>query len=146
MRYRKRIPNLPSICSCGSPYSLDHSQICKLSGFIHMRHDNVSRLFAFQAKKSFRDVEVEPHLQPLSGEKMRYNSANIKSEARSDVRIRGFWTRQQNAFFDFLRFYTLSHLATCPKPRLHCTVLLYWQKKGLMKKESVLLNMALLLR
>ena len=125
MRYRKRIPNLPSICSCGSPYSLDHSQICKLSGFIHMRHDNVSRLFAFQAKKSFRDVEVEPHLQPLSGEKMRYNSANIKSEARSDVRIRGFWTRQQNAFFDFKVIYPFasSYLSKTPAALYRTAVL-----------------------
>jgi len=61
-------------------------------------------------------VEVEPHLQPLSGEKMRYNSANVKPEARSDVRIRGFWTRQQNAFFDFKVIYPFasSYLSKTP--------------------------------
>lgn len=31
---------------------------------------------------------------------MDYKTANIKPDARSDVRIRGFWTRYRNAFFD----------------------------------------------
>jgi len=70
MRYRKSISDLPSVCSCGSPYYLHHSQICKTGGFIHMRHDEVSRLFASEAKKVFRDVEVEPPLQVLNGEIM----------------------------------------------------------------------------
>ena len=100
MRYRKRISGLPSVCACGHTYSLDHSQICKLGGFIHMRHDNVKRLFAYQAKQCFRDVELEPALQPLSGETFEYKTANTKPEARSDIRVRSFWTNMQNAFFD----------------------------------------------
>merc|ERR1712228_216601 len=96
MRYRKRIDGLPSVCPCGAPYSLDHSQVCKTGGFIHMRHDDESRLFAYEARKVFNDVEMEPHLQAIEGEKFKYISANKKHDARSDVRERGFWSRQRN--------------------------------------------------
>jgi len=105
MRYRKRIDGLPSECPCGAPYSLDHSQVCKTGGFIHMRHDDECRLFAYEARKVFNDVEVEPHLQPTNGEIFHYKSANKKLDARSDVRIRGFWSRKRNTFFDFKVFY-----------------------------------------
>jgi len=98
MRYRKRLAGLQTVCTCGKPYSNYHSQICKVGGFIHMRHDSVKRLFASEAKKCFRDVELEPNLQPLSGEVLNYKSANVKPDARSDVRVRGFWTNQQIRF------------------------------------------------
>ena len=86
-------------------------------GFIHMRHDREARLFAYEAKKVFKDVELEPQLQPLNGEQFRYKSANISPGARSDVRIRGFWRRQRNAFFDFKVFYPFarSYLAKSPE-------------------------------
>ena len=68
IRYRKRIPNLPTVCPCGASYSLNHSQICKLSGFIHLRHDEEKRLFAYQGKNVFRHIDVEPLFLPLNGE------------------------------------------------------------------------------
>ena len=48
----------------------------------------------------FEDVEKEPELQPLSGESFKYKSANTDEEARSDLRILGFWSRQRREFFD----------------------------------------------
>ena len=43
------------------------------------------------------DVELEPVLLPLDGETV----SGIRADAaRADIRARGFWTRQQNAFFD----------------------------------------------
>ena len=60
LRYNHDVPRLPPICPCGSAYSLDHSQQCKVGGFIHMRHDEQVRLFASLAGKVFKDVEVEP--------------------------------------------------------------------------------------
>jgi len=116
MRYRKRILGLPTWCSCHTKYSLDHSQICKLGGFIHMRHNSETNLFARLAKQAFNDVEVEPPLLALSGEKLKLKSANTQPDARSDVRVRGFWTRQQNAFFDFRVIYPFasSYLSKSP--------------------------------
>ena len=40
----------------------------------------------------FRDVEVEPYLQPIDGEVMKLKSANLEVNARSDVRCRDYWT------------------------------------------------------
>ena len=36
----------------------------------------------------WRDIEVEPMLEELSGEVMSYRSAKIESDCRSDVRVR----------------------------------------------------------
>jgi hypothetical protein len=105
MRYRKHIEGLPGLCVCGEPFTVDHSQICPVGGFINMRHNDARDWFAGTAKKVFRDVGGEPELQPLSGERMKYKSANIADDARSDVRIRGFWSRLRNAFFEFRVFY-----------------------------------------
>ena len=45
-----------------------HAQICKLSGFIHMRHDEVTNFLASCMKEIHNDVEVEPTLQPITGD------------------------------------------------------------------------------
>ena len=51
------------------------------------------------------DVCVEPHLQPLSGESLRYSSAIKEDGARLDIRANGFWgNRFQQAFFDIRVF------------------------------------------
>ena len=105
LRYRLPIPGLPLTCACGKPFSLDHSQICKTGGFIHMRHDGPKNLWAKWCGDGFRDTEVEPLLEPLSGEVFVYKSAKIEEEARSDVRVRGFWGNYRNAFFEFRVFY-----------------------------------------
>ena len=105
MRYRRVIPNLPSTCACGKEFSLDHSQICKIGGFVLMRHDGPKNSFAYHAKQVFNDVEIEPELQPLEGEPLEMKSANRQDDARSDVRVKSFWSRQRNAFFEFRVFY-----------------------------------------
>jgi hypothetical protein len=114
MRYRMQIRGLPTTCACGQPYSLDHSQVCKTGGFIHMRHDEPKELFASLASQLFRDVGVEPMLENLTGEVMRYKTARVEEGCRSDVRVRGFWTKEQNAFFEFRIFYPFasSYLST----------------------------------
>jgi hypothetical protein len=105
MRYRWPIPDLPVTCACGASFNMDHSQICHLGGFINMRHDELRDLLATEMKKIVRDVETEPRLAPLTGETLYPRSAITTDDARSDIRARGFWCRQQNAFFDFRVFY-----------------------------------------
>ena len=51
------------------------------------------------------DMEKEPQLQPLTGETILPRSANKQEEARVDIRAKGFWNRQQNAFFDVRVFH-----------------------------------------
>ena len=48
-----------------------------------------------------KDVEIEPRLQPITDEQMRYRTATSGDEARLDIKARGFW-RKQAAFFDII--------------------------------------------
>ena len=56
-------------------------------------------LFTSLLKDVCHDAEVEPHLQPLTGEVL-ISSANSSDEAHLDVVARGSWQRRQCAFFD----------------------------------------------
>ena len=56
-------------------------------------------LFASLLQDVCHDVEVEPHLQTLTGEILT-SSTNSSDEARMDVSVQGFWQRGQRAFFD----------------------------------------------
>ena len=59
-------------------------------------------------------AETDP-LQKLSGEEFEYKSANKENDARSDIKVTGFWREMRQAFFDvkvvspFARSY--SHLS-----------------------------------
>ena len=105
LRYCWPLDNLPSICPCGDRYTVDHAQICKLSGFIHMRHDDPTNFLASCMKEIYNDVKIEPRLQPLTGESFHRSVTNTDPDARADIRVRGFWTNGSNAFFDTRVFY-----------------------------------------
>ena len=107
LRYCWPLDNLPPTCPCGANFTIDHAQICKLSGFIHMRHNDPTTFLAQCIKEVHQDVELEPPLQPLNGETFRHLTANTEPDARADihVRVRGFWTNSRNAFFDNRVFY-----------------------------------------
>ena len=96
LRYCWPLDNLPS-CPCGERFTVDHAQICKVSGFIHMRHNDPTDFLASCMKEVYNDVEVEPKLQPLTGESLRHRTANTVHNARADIRMRGFWTQGSNA-------------------------------------------------
>ena len=56
-------------------------------------------------KELHHDVEVEPPLQPLTGETFHHRSANTDPDARADLRVKGSWIDSRNAFFDTRVFY-----------------------------------------
>jgi hypothetical protein len=116
LRYSRTVKGLPEFCACGGIYSLDHSQECKRGGFIHMRHDEPKQALIVEAKQLWNDVQGEPRLEPLSGEKFKHKTAKTTDDARSDVRIRSFWSKGRNAFFEFRVFYphARSHLDQLP--------------------------------
>ena len=78
-----------------------------------MRHDKEKVLFAENCKKVYKDVEIEPQLDAIDGEVLDLKTANRSDEARSDVRVRGFWGNKQNTFFECRVFYPFakSHLS-----------------------------------
>ena len=131
LRYVMPISFLSSKCACGADFTIDHSQSCKKGGLINHRHNEMEVVWAQECKKVFADVGLEPHLQPLSGEELRGASANVSDEARSDVRVRGFWGKWRNAFFDFRVFYP--HATSYAHPKSLASV---YRKHSLEKKRE----------
>ena len=112
LRYRWPLKYLPTDCACGKRFNVDHGMSCLKGGFIHQRHDEMRDLLATLMKEITNDVQIEPHLQQLTGENLPENS-NKSNEARLDVSARGFWQRQQIAFFDvrIVNPFAKSHLS-----------------------------------
>ena len=63
------------------------------------RHNEIRDLQAELLDMVCYDVQVEPGLQPITGEKLA-RGTNQTPDARPDVHCRGFWERQRAAFFD----------------------------------------------
>ena len=119
LRYGWIIPNTPQFCICGNKFEVDHALSCKRGGFTIQRHNELRDFTASLLTEVCHNVAIEPMLQPLDGETFYYRSTNINSEARLDVRARGFWNRGQDAYFDVrvfnpnapgYRSYDLNHL------------------------------------
>lgn len=72
---------------------------CK-KGFVAQHHDGVRNILTSLLSKVCKNVQVEPHLQPLDNEAMNLRSATTSSDARLDVKADGFWSRGVTAFFD----------------------------------------------
>ena len=70
-----------------------------LGGYIIQRHKEIRDLEAEILQAVCTDVEMEPVLQEVTG-KMLPRGTNKAPEARLDIRARGFWAREQSAFFD----------------------------------------------
>ena len=100
LRYRWQLKNTPRHCICGAAFSTDHTMICPHGGLPIMRHNDIRDITANWLSEVCHDVEREPPLLPLTGETIIPLSANRRDDARADIRGRGFWGRQQSAFFD----------------------------------------------
>ena len=100
LRYNLALQNLPSKCVCGDSFNVSHALTCKRGGFVSQRHDNIRDLLTVLLSKICKDVESEPHLTPLTNERMDHRTANTDDESRLDIKARGFWRRGQTAFFD----------------------------------------------
>ena len=49
----------------------------------------------------YNNVSIEPHLQPLSGEALRFKTANSDSNSPLDIAANGFWGGKfEHSFFD----------------------------------------------
>ena len=111
LRYSWHIPHQPESCACGKAFDVNHAMICPKGGFPILRHNEVRDITEDLLSEICHDVEVEPKLQPLTGERLSHRTANVEEKARLDVKARGFWDRMQCAFFD-IRVFTPTHRAT----------------------------------
>ena len=105
LRYGRSIANLPTTCACGSTFTIKHSMSCKKGGFINIRHNDVRDLTAKLLSEICHDVQIEPTLLPLTGDRMEYRTAIEANKARMDIRAREFCIRGQQAFLDARVFY-----------------------------------------
>ena len=89
---------------CGKLFSVEHALCCPLccpcGGLPIVRHNELRDITAGLLAELCHSVEVEPSLQPFSGESFQYRSANVEDGARLDVVANGFWERGQKAYFD----------------------------------------------
>ena len=99
IRYNQKLKGLPEKCACGQNFDLNHAMNCKKGGFVSMRHDEIKKFEATLLNKVCNDVEVEPPLQPVTGEIFR-NEIIEGDEARLDIKARGFWRKGQMNYFD----------------------------------------------
>jgi hypothetical protein len=104
LRYNLPIQGLAPYCACGKPNNIRHSQKCLKGGLIHKRHDELRDLWASLCQEVHRDIEIEPQLLQLTGEKFEFKTANREDDARTDVRVRDFYGNKQNAFFEMRVF------------------------------------------
>ena len=97
LRYGFQFDGLPCSCVCGEDMTVDHAMTCPCGGYpIYELRDIIADVM----QDAIHDVEVEPTLLPYDREDLHGRSSNRSTEARADIKARGFWTRQQEAFFD----------------------------------------------
>lgn len=97
LRYGWPIPDQPSVCVCGSMFTVDHVMICQRRGLVIQRHNEIRDLQAELLDMVCYDVQVESALQPITSEELD-RGTNQAPDARLDVPCRGFWERQRAAF------------------------------------------------
>ena len=102
IRYGRPLPDTPGNCVCGAELTSSHALTCPSGGYTIARHNDVRDLVAGLIREAgVVDVETEPWLLPCGDSAIPGGrSTNLLDEARLDVRARGFWSRQQDAFFD----------------------------------------------
>ena len=100
IRYDLDLRDTATTCVCGQPAVRDHMFVCPTGGYPGARHDNIRDLLAEVLVDVAQDVEKEPRLAAMHGEDLPGRQLNRQDEARADIRARGFWTRQQDAYFD----------------------------------------------
>ena len=103
LRYRWNLKRTPTNCACNKPFDSDHAMQCPLGGYVIRRHNGVRDLFAKLLDSVAHEVQIEPPLQPLTGENLQ-RQANTENEARLDVAARGFWQEHEMEFFDIRVF------------------------------------------
>ena len=100
LRYNWAVPDMPRVCGCGKPSSIDHLLSCHLGGYTNMRHNRLRDLIAKMLKEVCYDVKIEPHLLKVNEGDCVLPHTNKAEQARLDISARGVWTSFDKSFFD----------------------------------------------
>ena len=105
LRYGWTPYEMPSTCTCGSKFLVEHALSCAKGGFPTIRHNEIRNLTVTLLTEVCHDVFIEPRLQPMSNETLAGSSANRQDGARLDIAASGFWGGTfERTFFDFRVF------------------------------------------
>lgn len=119
IRYGFPLDGIPASCVCGAGMTVDHALTCPSGGYPTARHDELRDVIADVVRCVCVDVETEPQLLPVADESLLGRSVNRSAEARLDIRARGFWTRQQEAFFDIRVTHLKANMLTVSEATKH---------------------------
>ena len=101
LQYGWKPTRLPTHCSCGAPFTTEHAFSCSKGAYPSIRHDKIRDITAQLLTEVCHSVEVEPHLQTLTGETFNERTANTEDNARLDIKAQGFWgSKRESTFFD----------------------------------------------
>ena len=100
LRYGWNLRSTPTLCNCGTSFSVDHAMTCHMGGIPTIRHNEIRDITATLLTEICHNVAIESLLQPLTNESFAHRSSNTEPNARLDIRARGFWNTGQDAFFD----------------------------------------------
>ena len=64
LRYGWLPSNIPSTCTCGKSFTVEHALSCPLGGFPSIRLNEIRDLTANLKTEVCHNVSIEPHLQP----------------------------------------------------------------------------------
>ena len=81
LRYGWDPARLPQHCACGTKLTVEHSFTCHKGGFPSIRHNEIRDLTASLLTEVYHEVDVEPHLQSITGEQLTLASSNIEDGA-----------------------------------------------------------------
>ena len=83
---------------------IQHAMSCKKGEFITIRHNDLRDLTANLLTEVCKDVDKEPQLLPVTDETFENRTTNTSNEGRVHIKLRGFWVRGQQVFFDVRGF------------------------------------------
>ena len=129
LRYGWLPSGLPAKCVCGHGFTVDHAMNCSSGGFPTLCHNELRDFTAAVLSEVCHDVAVEPVLQPLSGESLRFATANVEDEACVDVSVREAIIKKP---FLMCEFSILCLQVIVPQQCLHCTGVLSVLSRGCM--------------
>ena len=99
---------MPTACICRQQNDVSHALSCTRGEYVIMRHNEIHDATATLLQEVTSSTEVEPILQPITGDRMNCRSAKTDDNCHLDVKCRGFWSSSQDAFFDVRVFNPLA--------------------------------------
>ena len=92
----------PSLCACGTSFSVEHALSCPKGGLPSLRHNEIRDLTATVLTEVCSQVCVEPELQPVQhSDEFPLATSNTQDSARLDVAVNGFWGGRSERCFNF---------------------------------------------